>query len=371
MRPSRQCIDAIIWRGRFEADNLSGARVWALLCSRAGANNQALALAEALGLPFEAKRLEHSRLGKIGHRLGATRLTLDPRHDVGLGPPWPELVIAVSRANVPVARWIKGRSGARTKIVFLGNPRIGAGAFDAVITTPDHLHPRGDNVLVLPLPVAATLKGEPAAPPIWAVECPAPRLLLLIGAPVRHWDLSEAMLAEAVGELARRANARGGTVIVSGSPRTPERLVEAAGRALAKARTAYLAPARTGGIAPLLAIADEIHVTGDSMAMVTEAILTGKPVGIVPLLLTPEGCRNLGSVAAGEGARSRGRDLRRFWGGLWSKGLVGTIDEPRKGRIEPPAETAATFIRSVSGHDQLTGYSALDPPGQVPHGKAR
>ena len=35
--------------------------------------------------------------------------------------------------------------------------------------------------------------------------------------------------------------------------------------------------------------ADEIHVTGDSVSMLSEAVVAGKPVGLIPLELNPIG----------------------------------------------------------------------------------
>ena len=39
----------------------------------------------------------------------------------------------------------------------------------------------------------------------------------------------------------------------------------------------------------LLSAADEIHVTGDSVSMLSEAVVAGKPVGLIPLELNPIG----------------------------------------------------------------------------------
>ena len=44
-------------------------RVWALTGAHAGDNDQVIALAEALGLPFEVKQLEYNRLRSLGPRL--------------------------------------------------------------------------------------------------------------------------------------------------------------------------------------------------------------------------------------------------------------------------------------------------------------
>jgi mitochondrial fission protein ELM1 len=229
---------------------------------------------------------------------------------------------------------------------------------DLVVTTSDYLQPRGANVLVMPLPVVSPT-GTDQPRPDWIADLPQPRLLFLIGGPLKHYDLTPAAIAEAVAFLASRANKDRGSLIVSGSPRTPDELIAAAETALAAARNGRMVTARTGGLAPIIASADEIFVTGDSMAMITEAILSGAPVGIVPLALTSSGRHKLGNQPAADGSRSRRRDLRRFWTGLWKSGLAGTLDEPKRGAKQIPSKQAADAVRRL-----------LDPAAPKPHERA-
>ena len=131
---------------------MSEVRIWVLLGPRTGDNNQALALAEALGLPFETRTLAYNPLQALSVWLGPTALTLERSSRRNLRPPWPDLVIAIGRRSVPVARWIRKRSGGRTKLVRIGHPRIDPGLFDFLA-----LGARGT---ALP-DVQAWLAGEP------------------------------------------------------------------------------------------------------------------------------------------------------------------------------------------------------------------
>ena len=135
-----------------------------LLGPRTGDNNQALALAEALGLPFETKHLAYNRLQALSVWLPGTALTLDRESRTQLRPPWPDLVIAIGRRSVPVARWIKRHNKGQTKLVRIGHPRVDPGLFDLVITTRQYPVPPGDNVLLLPLAMSrfATPPGPTA-----------------------------------------------------------------------------------------------------------------------------------------------------------------------------------------------------------------
>ena len=58
-------------------------RVWAVLCYRAGDNEQVLALAEALGWPFEVKRLAYRPYGRTIDVLRLTTLAGILRDEFG------------------------------------------------------------------------------------------------------------------------------------------------------------------------------------------------------------------------------------------------------------------------------------------------
>src|SRR5690348_1885825 len=77
-------------------------RVWVLLGERGGDNAQVLRLAEALGWPFEAKRIRYNWLNRCPNvLLGASRLSVNTRRSDSLAPPWPDLVIGASRRAAP------------------------------------------------------------------------------------------------------------------------------------------------------------------------------------------------------------------------------------------------------------------------------
>ena len=99
----------------------------------------------------------------------------------------------------------------------------------------------------------------------------------------------------------------------------------------------------------LLNQADEIFVTGDSVSMLSEAILTGKPVGLVPIEQDDKGRRQLGDAPQAAGPDARRRDLRRFWDYLRGEKLIGTVDRPLAARVENPVETAARAARGLLG----------------------
>src|SRR5262245_38399921 len=117
----------------------TGKPVWVLLGRKTGDNEQCLAVAEALGVPFETKRLAFNALYRAWNLLlGRSRASLDRTASDRLEPPWPALVIAAGRRCVPVARWIQRKSGRRTRLVQIGRPRAPLDWFDLVIATPQY-----------------------------------------------------------------------------------------------------------------------------------------------------------------------------------------------------------------------------------------
>ena len=82
----------------------------------------------------------------------------------------------------------------------------------------------------------------------------------------------------------------------------------------------------------LLADGDEHFVTADSVSMISEAVVTGKPVGLIPVEPDARGRRRLGP----DPDKTRIRDPRRFWAEVEAKGLVGTVDQPETRRVRGP-----------------------------------
>ena len=320
-------------------------RIWVLLGPRTGDNNQALALAEALGLPFETRTLAYNPLQALSVWLPPTALTLDGKSRSKLQPPWPDLVIAIGRRSVPVARWIKRQNKGRTRLVRIGHPRIDPGLFDLVITTRQYPVPPGDNVLLLPLAMSRfSTPPEPTDDEIqWLAGLRSPRRLLALGGATKYWSLSAAHVTNAVRSLQERD----GSLIVVTSRRTDPDVTEAARGSLSKANR--LVDGAFPRFPVLLNSADEIFVTGDSVSMLSEAILTGKPVGLLPIEQDEKGRRKLGDAPQEFGPDARRRDLRRFWNYLADERLIGTVDKPVAARVENPVDTAARAVRGLLG----------------------
>lgn len=323
------------------------ASVWLLLGPRPGDNNQALALGEALGLPFAIKRLDYNLLQRFSLRLPATKASLKRGKCSTLDPPWPALVVAVGRRSVPVARWIKRQSGGRTRIVRIGHPRNQAQLFDLSITTRQYPLPDCGNVLLLPVTMSRFVPPPPpnAREQAWIDSLPRPIRLVAVGGPTKYWQLTPAPIVRALD------TGNHGCVVVATSRRTPADLVDCLRVLAADSDRVRLVERDFPSFSALLGEADEIFVTGDSLSMLSEAIQAGKPVAIIPVEQDRKGRRKLGSCPPVTGKNARRRDLRRFWDYLVEEGLAGTLDTGARKALEipRPAAEAAAAVRKLLG----------------------
>ncbi|MDY0882086.1 mitochondrial fission ELM1 family protein [Dongia soli] len=260
-------------------------RVWVLTGFRAGDKAQMLALAEALGWPFTVKQFAYRSFELVTNiLLGPNLAGLKRDKSDHLTPPWPDLVISAGRRNEPIARWIKARSGGRTRLVHLGRPWAEPRHFDLVITTPQYHVPPRDNVLSITAPLhQVTAARLEVAAERWrnsVASLPQPRIAVLVGgsSPPYVFDRDMASrLGRAASAMARQA---GGSLLVSTSPRTGPAATQAlhAGIDVPCHFYAWQADPETNPYLGFLALADAFIVTGDSMSMVAEACATAKPV---------------------------------------------------------------------------------------------
>jgi mitochondrial fission protein ELM1 len=321
-------------------------RVWLLLGGRRGDNNQLLALAEGLGLPFEAKTLRYNWLRHLPllHRLGLTIVSRKSRSLIA--PPWPDLVISIAYSGVAVARFIRKQSGGRTRLVHIGNPRTATDDLDLLIVTPQFSRKEGPNVLALPFPIGNPARTTTASDEEeqWLRNLPRPRRLIAIGGSTRKWRISDSELDRAVEHLQNRSASDGGSVIAVTSPRTTQRT-----RGLLEARLVGHTDAlvdRFPRFGVLLARCDECYVTADSVSMLSEAIVTGKPVGMIAIRRSLRGAishwlrRHVWSFRSSA-------DLSLFWDFLTAHKLVGTVESPIASDSSDTVSTAVNAARSL------------------------
>jgi uncharacterized protein len=261
---------------------------WVLTTGEAGMRSQALGLAEAVGLPIVEKRISLKRPWSWlpGGLLPMPLSALDRKSDA-LAPPWPRLVVGCGRRSIGVALTVKRLSGGRTLAAYVQNPEWGLQGFDLVAALP-HDGVAGANVVT----VATALHGVTAQKLAAARENWRERLALqgrpILGVFVGGNNGSYRLTAEIAAQLIRilrGAHARHGmSAAITPSRRTAGSTKNLIANALASESWGWLWD--EGGENPylgILALADRLIVTGESISMISEALATGRPVHILPL----------------------------------------------------------------------------------------
>jgi mitochondrial fission protein ELM1 len=327
-------------------------RVWALLGPHRGDNNQVLALAEALGLPFQEKKLSYNGWRRVSPSLlGATFRSVETHARAQLEGEPPDLTISTGLRSVPVVRELRRRSGGRTRTVHLGFPRISPRHFDLVVPTPEYPVPDAPNVLRIPFALTPHRARDVEQSDRQLLSAyPLPRHLLLIGGPTLYWDLPTERVRAAVKHLQDKARASGGCVLAVGSPRTPADLLGSVREALEASSVPFLFEPGDGPPAfpALIEAANDIFVTADSVAMVADAVTTGKPVGLIPIDKSRLGRFVMATMdRLRPGKRLYPRDLRFFWAALEEAGYGGTLQEPKASSAPDYAKIVADRVRRL------------------------
>lgn len=261
---------------------------WILTDGKAGDEVHCFGIAGALGLKPERRlvspRAPWSWIAPYGPPDWRDR---PARRDSPIAPPYPDIAIASGRRTVPYLLAIKRASEGRTFTVFSKNPYRGRGAAD-VIYVPAHDALRGDNVIAtLTSPHRFTAQGfaeARRAPDPRLTLLPRPRVGMILGGPSNQYSMTRDDAGRLAG-IATELLGEGCGLMITPSRRTPAFVTAAVAAATAQARRDGRAFLWTGdGPNPylgVLALADAIVITGDSVNMIGEAAMSGAPIHIV------------------------------------------------------------------------------------------
>ena len=255
---------------------------WVLTDGNAGNLRQAEALARALhsAAPHAPALFPQAPWRWVAPRLlpGATH-AFGPDFAADLARP-PALAIGCGRQGALAGRLARERGARAVQIL---DPRIDSRHWDLVVV-PEHDRLRGTNVITLlgslnPVDDAWLERARQQFRALCAL--PRPRTALLLGGPTRHAPWSLDSLAQALAALRAQVRAEGGSLLATVSRRTPA----AASAPLHAAMQGVPGMAWDGGGANpypgLLACADRIVCTPDSVNMLSEACATDAPVYVL------------------------------------------------------------------------------------------
>ncbi len=259
------------------------ADIWILADDRAGNVNQLLGIAEALGETWERKDIRYTGWVKLPNLLrGKSLIGLTKECCAGLKAPWPKVVLSAGRRSFPVARYIRKMSGNKTMIVQLMNPGMAGFGEAEIVVLPAHdsYHGRRKNVMIVVGSPHRVSRGKLAEERRkWQEKLgtmPQKRVSLIVGGATKDRPFTVAAARELVAGV-KALNP--GSMLVTTSRRTPAEVVELLQRELPKPCYFYrFGDAGDNPYFGLLAWADEIVVTGDSMSMCSECCAAGVPV---------------------------------------------------------------------------------------------
>ncbi len=252
----------------------------------AGNRRQALALATALDLPaleFElrprppARWISPKKWPFFAPSGGAGQAFGDDFAHVLARPP--RLAIGCGR-HAALATRLLGECGAKT--VQILDPRIDTRHWHVVIA-PEHDGLRGANVITLPgslNPVDDAWLDAGRARFDRFAALPSPRTAVLLGGDSAHWRLDAEKFERFAAALEALAQREGGSLLLTVSRRTPADIVAQLTSRFADVPHALWRDHRDGEnpYAGLLAHAQRIVCTPDSVNMISEACATRVPV---------------------------------------------------------------------------------------------
>jgi mitochondrial fission protein ELM1 len=321
---------------------VSAPRIWLVLGDKPGDNAQVEIVAEALGLPFERRRVIPRAEYVLGKpRVDASLAHLDPQRSDPLEPPWPDLVLTIGRRPSMAALWIQQQSGGRTQLVLFGMPKRWPERFALIVAPAQYRVASAPNVLPIRFPLmrnnAAAIETARAAWHERLAALPQPLTALLIGGQTKPYRLDAAWARELARSAA--AIAAPGTLYVSTSRRTPVAAIEAVQAELPHGAQLFRwsATATENPYHALLALAQQFIVTGDSISMMVEVARLGRPLAIAALPYRSRTAATMHRLANREGGlagllRSAGitrgaRDLAQVHRVLYEAGLARPLEQ--------------------------------------------
>ncbi len=248
--------------------------------------SQAMGLSDAIGLTIIHKTCKrHWPWGWLSLSWGNPLTQLTPESD-SLSAPWPDLVISCGRRSAPLALAIKKQNGGKTFCVHIQNPILNLKAFDLIVS-PEHDHLKGSNIIstkgAIHKVTSQKIKEGMITHASLFQGLPRPYSTVLLGGNTNRYKMPRKALEDLVRKILFIRNTTQGSVLVTPSFRTPFR--DLLSNSLKDEPNIFLA--KIEDLNPyfaMLGMADFLFVTDDSVNMVCEACVTGKPVYILPLM---------------------------------------------------------------------------------------
>ncbi len=265
---------------------------WILADKSGAVEDGNVALARAIGLPFEVRHVHNRTAWRwVPNR---ARPTQDAMNDLlastsrisPIEPPWPDLIISNDLPSAPYALAIKHQCNGRTLVIGAHHPRGHLDEFDLIVV-PRHEMLAGPNVE----PILGVSHG--VTPEILDTEgtnlvtklahLPRPLVAVWIGGDHREYKLPKVQLEEICALLAAQARKHGSGLVVATSIYDSRDRNKYLAERLAEIPVFVWDGSGNNPFVGCLALADHIVITIDSEIEISQAAATGKPIHFIPL----------------------------------------------------------------------------------------
>lgn len=202
-----------------------------------------------------------------------------------LAPPWPDLIITCGRRSAILGLAVKKKAAGRPLLVHLQDPLTSLRDFDLVVAMAhDDLKEEPKVLKVLTTLHDMTPERLAIASEAWRERLgrlPRPLIGVLLGGPTRHSVFGVGEAWELLGRLEALREKTGGGAVIVPSRRTPEEALAVFADSMGDDAGAWVWDRRgENPYAGVLALADRLVVTGDSVSMISEALATPHPVEV-------------------------------------------------------------------------------------------
>jgi mitochondrial fission protein ELM1 len=280
----------------------SGLRVWYMTTGETGTHGQAKGLARELSPDAEERLIRVNRLWALAPSALFSRSLLGVSRIGGrLEPPWPDVLVSCGRRSGLAAMAVRRRNPAPMVAVHIQRP-TDPSAFDLVVAMA-HDDIAGPNVLRIDTALhgirASALAEAAAISDPRLADLPRPWTGVLLGGSTRRSGFTLADARRLADELDTLRSGSGGSLLITPSRRTPTQVIERLKAHYAGDPAVFL----WSGDPPnpylaILALADQLVVTSDSISMISEALATKARVWLFNVAGGPRHARFVSNLLA-------------------------------------------------------------------------
>ncbi|MEK6733553.1 MAG: ELM1/GtrOC1 family putative glycosyltransferase [Pseudomonadota bacterium] len=263
--------------------------VWIIIDHKTGNANQAIAVAKALGFPYETKFLKYNALSFLPNRLKFNSLLgIDSKKEL-ISAPFPDVVISSGRKTAVVSNYIKKRN-PKTIAIHLMKPDLPFENFDLVCLPLHDRNSQNANISNILFTIGApAFLDKSSASEITKIlkkkisQLHSPLIALMIGGKTKESNYTKEELKHLLyktNEIAIRMKA---CVLITTSRRTDIDITEEVNNLITVPHYFYDWHNPNGDINPylgFLSLADYFIITGESVSICSEILTIGKPIYI-------------------------------------------------------------------------------------------